>query len=182
MIAPSYSATALELLKTKMRGDYPVFRIDPDFEPGLLERRLLFGMTLQQERNTFLPDESFFENITTVNRKLSQQARRDLTVATIAVKYTQSNSVCLAFDGQVIGNGAGQQSRVHCVRLAASKADNWYLRQHPHVRALKFKKGVKRSERINAIDLFLQEEATPVELARLGAKLRRSAAAPELRR
>ena len=99
-----------------------------------------------------------------MNRELSEQARRDLTVATIAVKYTQSNSVCLAFDGQVIGNGAGQQSRVHCVRLAASKADNWYLRQHPHVRALRFKKGVKRSERINAIDLFLQEEATPMEL------------------
>lgn len=164
VIAPGYSDTALELLKSKKGGSYPVFRIDSDFEPGLLERRELFGMTLQQERNTFLPDDSFFANIVTANRELSEQAQRDLTVATIAVKYTQSNSVCLAFDGQVIGNGAGQQSRVHCVRLAASKADNWYLRQHPHVRALKFKKGVKRSERINAIDLFLQEEATPVEL------------------
>ena len=164
VIAPGYSDTALALLKSKKGGSYPVFRIDSDFEPGLLERRELFGMTLQQERNTFLPDDSFFANIVTANRELSEQAQRDLTVATIAVKYTQSNSVCLAFDGQVIGNGAGQQSRVHCVRLAASKADNWYLRQHPHVRALKFKKGVKRSERINAIDLFLQEEATPVEL------------------
>lgn len=164
VIAPGYSDTALELLKSKKGGSYPVFRIDSDFEPGLLERRELFGMTLQQERNTFLPDDSFFVNIVTANRELSEQAQRDLTVATIAVKYTQSNSVCLAFDGQVIGNGAGQQSRVHCVRLAASKADNWYLRQHPHIRALKFKKGVKRSERINAIDLFLQEEATPVEL------------------
>ena len=164
VIAPSYSNAALELLKIKKGGAYPVFRIDTDFEPGQLERRELFGMTLEQERNAFLPDDSFFANIVTVNRELSEQARRDLTVATIAVKYTQSNSVCLAFDGQVIGNGAGQQSRVHCVRLAASKADNWYLRQHPHVRALKFKKGVKRSERINAIDLFLQEEATPMEL------------------
>ena len=164
VIAPSYSATALELLKTKIEGAYPVFRIDPDFEPGPLERRELFGMTLQQERNGFLPDDSCFVNVVTANRELSEQARRDLTVATIAVKYTQSNSVCLAYDGQVIGNGAGQQSRVHCVRLAASKADNWYLRQHPHVRALKFKKGLKRSERINAIDLFLQEEATPAEL------------------
>lgn len=164
VIAPSYSATAIELLKTKKGGNYPVFQIDPDFGPGPLEQRELFGMALQQERNTFLPDDSFFANIVTVNRELSEQARRDLTVATIAVKYTQSNSVCLAFDGQVIGNGAGQQSRVHCVRLAASKADNWYLRQHPHVRALRFKKGVKRSERINAIDLFLQEEATPTEL------------------
>jgi phosphoribosylaminoimidazolecarboxamide formyltransferase/IMP cyclohydrolase len=164
VIAPGYSDAALELLKSKKGGSYPVFRIDADFEPGPLEQRELFGMTLQQERNAFLPDDSFFANVTTVNRDLSEQARRDLTVATIAVKYTQSNSVCLAFDGQVIGNGAGQQSRVHCVRLAASKADNWYLRQHPHVRALRFKKGVKRSERINAIDLFLQEEATAAEL------------------
>ncbi len=164
VIAPGYSATALELLKTKKGGAYPVFRIDPDFEPGLVEHRELFGMTLRQERNAFLTDDSFFVNIVTMNRELSEQARRDLTVATIAVKYTQSNSVCLAYDGQVIGNGAGQQSRVHCVRLAASKADNWYLRQHPHVRALEFKKGLKRPERTNAIDLFLQEEATPTEL------------------
>ena len=100
----------------------------------------------------------------TERKDLPETARRDLKVATIAVKYTQSNSVCLALDGQVVGSGAGQQSRVHCVRLAASKADNWYLRQHPHVRGLKFAKGLKRSERINAIDLFLQEEATSPEL------------------
>ena len=164
VIAPAYSEAALKLLTSKKSGAYPVFLIDPNFKPPSLERRELFGITLQQARNTFVPNDSFFANIETKESELSSDARRDLIVATITVKYTQSNSVCLAYDGQVIGNGAGQQSRVHCVRLAASKADNWYLRQHPHVRALKFRMGLKRAERINAIDLFLQDDATPAEL------------------
>jgi phosphoribosylaminoimidazolecarboxamide formyltransferase/IMP cyclohydrolase len=164
VIAPGYDADALEILKKKKGGDYRILRIDPEYEPPLTETRDLFGITLEQPRNTFIPDDAFFAN-TVSRRSLPAAARRDLTVATIALKYTQSNSVCLAKDGQVIGSGAGQQSRVHCVRLAASKADNWYLRQHPRVLQMRFKKGLKRAEKINAIDIFLQEEATPVELA-----------------
>ncbi len=163
-IAPGYEEEALKILAGKKGGKYPVFQIDPSFEPDPLETRQVFGLTLEQPRNHFIPDSSFLENAVTARKDMPESARRDLIVATIAVKYTQSNSVCLALDGQVIGSGAGQQSRVHCVRLAASKADNWYLRQHPRVRAMQFKKGVRRAGRINAIDLFLQEEATPPEL------------------
>jgi len=164
VIAPHYEEDALAILKSKKDGKYPVFRIDSAYQPPGRESRDLFGITLEQERNTFLPDEAFFANIVTQRQELSAAARRDLTVATIAVKYTQSNSVCLARDGQIIGTGAGQQSRVHCVRLAAAKADNWYLRQHPQVRQMQFRKGLKRAEKVNAIDIFLQEEATPAEL------------------
>ncbi len=164
IIAPGYEGEALDLLESKKGGEYRVIQIDPAYEPAPPESREVFGFTLEQQRNDFVPDDSFFDNVVTERKDLPETARRDLKVATIAVKYTQSNSVCLALDGQVVGSGAGQQSRVHCVRLAASKADNWYLRQHPHVRGLKFAKGLKRSERINAIDLFLQEEATPPEL------------------
>ena len=164
IIAPAYEREALDILKNKKGGDYRIFQIDPTYEPAPLESREIFGFTLEQPRNDFVPDASFLKNVVTRRRDIPQSARRDLTVATIAVKYTQSNSVCMALDGQVIGSGAGQQSRVHCVRLAASKADNWYLRQHPRVRRMKFKKGLKRATRINAIDLFLQEEATPPEL------------------
>ena len=164
IIAPAYEREALDILKSKKGGDYRIFQIDPTYEPAPLESREIFGFTLEQPRNDFVPDASFLKNVVTRRRDIPQSARRDLTVATIAVKYTQSNSVCMALDGQVIGSGAGQQSRVHCVRLAASKADNWYLRQHPRVRRMKFKKGLKRATRINAIDLFLQEEATPPEL------------------
>ncbi len=164
VIAPAYDAEALDLLKGKKEGKYPVFRIDPDYQPPASESRDLFGITLEQECNAFVPDDAFFANVVTQRQELSAAARRDLTVATIAVKYTQSNSVCLARDGQIIGSGAGQQSRVHCVRLAAAKADNWYLRQHPQARQLQFRKGLKRAEKVNAIDIFLQEEATPAEL------------------
>ena len=160
VIAPGYDADALEILKKKQGGNYPVLRIDPEYEPPSIERRDLFGITLEQPRNTFVPDDAFFAN-TVSQRALPANPRRDLSVATIALKYTQSNSVCLAKDGQVIGSGAGQQSRVHCVRLAAAKAENWHLRQHPRVLAMRFKKGLKRAEKINAIDFFLQEEATP---------------------
>jgi len=164
VIAPGYEEEALAILKNKKDGKYPVFQIDPDFKPPAVETRDVFGIALEQDHNDFVPDENFLSNVVTQRKELSASARRDLLVATIAVKYTQSNSVCLALDGQVIGSGAGQQSRVHCVRLAASKADNWYLRQHPKVRGMKFAKGVRRAERINAIDLYLQEEATPAEL------------------
>ena len=164
VIAPDYDADALAILKKKKGGDYRVLRIDPDYEPPVIETREIFGITLEQPRNTFIPDDTFFTNRVS-QRELPADARRDLTVATIALKYTQSNSVCLAKDGQLIGSSAGQQSRVHCVRLAASKADNWYLRQHPQVMEMDFKNGLKRAEKINAIDIFLQEEATPVELA-----------------
>lgn len=165
VIAPGYEPEALELLKGKKNGAYPIFQIDSSYEPAPVETRDVFGISLEQTRNDFTPDDAFFSNVVSQRTALSAAARRDLTVATIAVKYTQSNSVTLALDGQVIGSGAGQQSRVHCVRLACSKVDNWYLRQHPNVQAMQFKKGVRRAERVNAIDIYLQEEATPAELA-----------------
>ena len=163
VIAPGYDPEALAILREKKGGGYRVLQIDPGYEPPDVEIRQIFGHGLEQGRNAFVPEKSFYENIVTRRRDLSEAAIRDLTVATIAVKYTQSNSVCLAVDGQVIGVGAGQQSRVHCVRLAAGKADNWYLRQHPRVRSLPFRKGIRRPERDNAIDLFLQGEIAPVE-------------------
>jgi len=164
VVAPGYDPVAVDILRKKKKGKYRILRIDPAFEPAAEEMREVFGLTLRQRRNDFLPDQGFFDNVVTQRRELSAAAVRDLTVATIAVKYTQSNSVCLAKDGQVIGTGAGQQSRVHCVRLAAGKADTWYLRQHRRTRELAFRKGLSRPQRDNAIDLFLQEEATPVEL------------------
>ncbi|MGB1716892.1 MAG: phosphoribosylaminoimidazolecarboxamide formyltransferase, partial [Candidatus Latescibacterota bacterium] len=164
VIAPGYEPEALALLKGKKGGSYPIFKIDPDYEPAALESREVYGITLEQTRNDFMPNGDFFSNVVSKRSDLSAEAKRDLTVATIAVKYTQSNSVTLALDGQVIGSGAGQQSRVHCVRLACSKADNWYLRQHPRVRDMQFQQRVRRAERVNAIDIYLQEEATPAEL------------------
>jgi phosphoribosylaminoimidazolecarboxamide formyltransferase/IMP cyclohydrolase len=164
VIAPGYEPEALEILKKKKGGNYRILQIDPDYEPPAIERRQLFGIELEQRRNDFVPDDAFFQNIVTTRKDLPESARRDLIVATIALKYTQSNSVCLALDGQIIGAGAGQQSRVHCVRLASSKADNWYLRLHPRILEMKFAKGLKRPEKINAIDIYLQDDATPAEL------------------
>lgn len=164
VIAPAYEGAALEILKGKKGGEYRVLRIDPDYAPGPQELREVFGLALEQPRNLFVPDEAFFAKVVTQRRDLPAAARRDLVVGTLAIKYTQSNSVGLAVEGQAIGIGAGQQSRVHCVRLAAAKADLWYLRQHPRVLELKFRKGLRRAERINAIDLYLQEDATPQEL------------------
>ncbi|MBM3280069.1 MAG: phosphoribosylaminoimidazolecarboxamide formyltransferase [Candidatus Handelsmanbacteria bacterium] len=164
VIAPGYEPAALEILKGKKGGDYRVLKADPEYEPGPQELREVFGLALEQPCNLFVPDENFFAKVVTQKRDLPQSARRDLVVATLAIKYTQSNSVALALKGQVIGIGAGQQSRVHCVRLAAAKADLWRLRQHPRMLELKFRKGIKRAERINAIDLYLQEDATPQEL------------------
>ena len=158
IIAPGYDPEALAILQKKRGGSYKVLRIDPGYQPEPMETRQLFGLSMEQPRNDFVPGEDFLNNVVTRRRDLNDSAVRDLIVATVAVKYTQSNSVCLARDGQVIGVGAGQQSRIHCVRLAAGKADNWYLRQHPRVLDLEFRRGIRRPERDNAVDLFLQDE------------------------
>ncbi len=158
VVAPDYDPEALAILQKKRGGSYKVLRIDPGYQPGPMETRQIFGLSMEQRRNDFVPGEDFLSNVVTRRRGLSESAVRDLIVATVAVKYTQSNSVCLAREGQVIGAGAGQQSRIHCVRLAAGKADNWYLRQHPRVLDLQFRRGIGRPERDNAVDLFLQDE------------------------
>lgn len=155
IIAPGYTPEALEILKKKKNGGYCVLQIDPNYEPAEIERKMLFGLTLEQKRNNAAINKDTFNTIVTNTNKLSDAALRDLIVATIAVKYTQSNSVCYAKDGQVIGIGAGQQSRIHCTRLAGDKADNWWLRQHPKVTNMQFKKGVKRAEISNAIDNYV---------------------------
>jgi len=155
IIAPGYTPEALELLKKKKGGTYCVLQMDPEYEPRPIEQKTLFGLTLQQQRNNATIDKQLFTNIVSQKKELSDDAIRDLIIATIALKYTQSNSVCYARDGQVIGIGAGQQSRIHCTRLAGDKADNWWLRQHPNVINMKFKKGVKRAEISNAIDNYV---------------------------
>lgn len=155
IIAPGYSEEALQILKKKKNGGYCILQIDPNYEPAPMERKVLYGLTLEQMRNNAVVDKTTFANLVTKTNTLSEAAVRDLIVATIAVKYTQSNSVCYAKDGQVIGIGAGQQSRIHCTRLAGDKADNWWLRQHPKVTGMKFKKGVKRAEISNAIDNYV---------------------------
>ncbi|KAK9294309.1 hypothetical protein QLX08_011055 [Tetragonisca angustula] len=156
IIAPGYSEEALKILKKKKNGAYCILQIDPNYVPSQMERRVLFGLTLEQKRNNAVIDKNTFSNVVTKNlTTLSDSAMRDLIVATIALKYTQSNSVCYAKDGQVIGIGAGQQSRIHCTRLAGDKADNWWLRQHPNVTGMKFKKNVKRAEISNAIDNYV---------------------------
>ncbi|XP_076172600.1 bifunctional purine biosynthesis protein ATIC isoform X2 [Ptiloglossa arizonensis] len=156
IIAPGYSESALQILKKKKNGTYCILQIDPTYEPSLMERKVLFGFTIEQKRNDAVINKDTFTNIITKNATvISDSAMRDLIVATIAVKYTQSNSVCYAKDGQVIGIGAGQQSRIHCTRLAGDKADNWWLRQHPKVTSMKFKKGIKRAEISNAIDNYV---------------------------
>ena len=168
IIAPAYEAEALQILADKKKGKYVVVQIDPAYEPGPLERREVYGVTFEQHRNDRLVTYDDFRNIVTVKKDLPQAALRDMMVAWITLKYTQSNSVCFAKDGQVIGVGAGQQSRVHCVRLAGIKADLWCLRQHPYVLSLPFKPGLKRPDRDNAIDQFLQPDVTPAEKAAWG--------------
>jgi len=163
VIAPGYDPEALEILKAKRDGKYHVIRIDPAYEAPELERREIFGITFEQRRNTLVPGYPMLENVVTRNRELPRAAQRDLLLALITLKYTQSNSVCFAFDGQVIGVGAGQQSRVHCTRLAAAKADKWFLRQHPEVLGLRFKAGVNRADRNNAIDQYLEDWLSPAE-------------------
>lgn len=157
IIAPGFAPEALELLRAKKGGKYVVLRVDPDYRPPAVEMRQVFGVTFEQPRNDIRLDESLFANIVTQRRDLPAEALRDLLVASITLKYTQSNSVCYAFDGQVIGNGAGQQSRVHCTRLAGDKADLWFLRQHPKALGLAFEPGVSRAERNNRIESYVTD-------------------------
>ncbi|KAG5851775.1 hypothetical protein ANANG_G00055370 [Anguilla anguilla] len=154
IVAPGYEEEALKILSKKKNGNYCVLQMDPEYEPDDAEVRVLFGLHLKQRRNGAVVDKALFSNVVTKG-KLSENAVRDLTVATIALKYTQSNSVCYAKDGQVIGIGAGQQSRIHCTRLAGDKADNWWLRHHPRVLSMKFRSGVKRAEMANGIDQYV---------------------------
>ncbi|MBA7536896.1 Bifunctional purine biosynthesis protein PurH [subsurface metagenome] len=153
----------MEILKQKKKGKYIIIEIDPNYIPPEFETREVYGITFEQNRNNYQITSEILKNVITVNRDIPSSAVRDLLVATIALKYTQSNSVCLAFDGQVIGAGAGQQSRIHCTRLACSKADKWFLRQHPKVLEMKFKKGLKRPDKINAIEQYLEEDLTQAE-------------------
>ena len=158
VIAPGYTDEALEILMAKRKGAYNVVAIDPDYEPKPAERRNIYGITFEQGRNNFKIGEHLLENIVTENKDLPQSAKIDLIVALITLKYTQSNSVCYAVDGQAIGVGAGQQSRIHCTRLAGNKADIWWLRQHPKVLALPFVDDIRRPDRDNAIDLYISDE------------------------
>lgn len=158
VIAPGYEPEALEILRQKKKGNYNIIEIDANYEPRKLERKEVFGITFEQGRNELVIDEKFFDHIVTENRELPEQARIDLAIAMITLKYTQSNSVCFAKGGQAIGIGAGQQSRIHCTRLAGSKADNWFLRQSPQVMNLQFADGIGRADRDNAIDLYIGED------------------------
>ncbi len=158
IIAPGYEPEALELLKSKKKGNYAVIEIDPSYKPAPVEHKEVFGITFEQGRNELVIDENMLTNIVTNNKDLPESAKIDLVIALITLKYTQSNSVCYAKGGQAIGIGAGQQSRIHCTRLAGSKADNWYLRQSPQVLNLKFKEGIGRPDRDNAIDLYIGED------------------------
>ena len=158
VIAPGYTDEALEILKTKRKGGYNVVQIDPGYVPREVEHKDVFGVTFEQGRNNFAINESLLNNIVTDNKELPDNAKRDMLVALITLKYTQSNSVCYVKDGQAIGVGAGQQSRIHCTRLAGSKADNWLLRQHPKVLGLQFVDGIRRPDRDNAIDVYISDE------------------------
>lgn len=158
VIAPGYSEDALEILKAKKNGGYNVIEIDPSYIPAPIERKEVFGITFEQGRNELVIDEHFFENIVTENKEIPESAKIDLAIAMITLKYTQSNSVCYVKGGQAIGIGAGQQSRIHCTRLAGGKADNWWLRQSPRVLSLPFLNTVKRADRDNAIDLYIGED------------------------
>ena len=158
IIAPDFDEDALELLKTKKKGNYTIIRMDPDYVLEPIERRMVYGITFEQGRNDLLMDAEMLKNIVTENKELPDSAKRDLLIALITLKYTQSNSVCYAENGQTIGVGAGQQSRIHCTRLAGGKADFWHLRQCPKVLELPFRSDIPRANRDNAIDLYLSDE------------------------
>lgn len=158
IIAPGYEDEALEILKSKKKGNYNIIKIDPSYKPEPIERKQVYGVTFEQGRNEFVINEELLGNVVTENKEISQQAKIDLIIALITLKYTQSNSVCYAKGGQAIGIGAGQQSRIHCTRLAGSKADNWFLRQNPKVLSLPFKENIGRADRDNAIDLYIGED------------------------
>ena len=158
VIAPGFTDEALEILKAKKNGNYNVIQIDPDYVPEPIETKDVFGITFEQGRNELKIDENFFGNVVTDNKEITDQAKIDLAIAMITLKYTQSNSVCYVKDGQAIGIGAGQQSRIHCTRLAGTKADNWWLRQSPQVMNLPFVDGIRRADRDNAIDLYIGDD------------------------
>ena len=158
VIAPGFEPEALAILKEKKKGNYNVIEIDPNYVPNPIERKQVFGITFEQGRNELNIDEHFFDNIVTDNKEIPESAKRDLAISMITLKYTQSNSVCYVKDGQAIGIGAGQQSRIHCTRLAGQKADNWWLRQCPKVLNLPFLDKIKRADRDNAIDLYIGED------------------------
>lgn len=159
VIAPDYTPEALEILKDKRKGAYNVIKIDPNYVPAPIEKKQVFGITFEQGRNEMkLDDPALFENIPTKNKTFTENAKRDLIIALITLKYTQSNSVCYVKDGQAIGIGAGQQSRIHCTRLAGSKADEWWLRQCPKVMNLPFKQGIRRADRDNTINIYISDE------------------------
>lgn len=162
VIAPGYTEEALAILKEKRKGSYNVVQIDESYVPAATEQKDVFGITFEQGRNELNIDDAFFANIVTENKEMTADAIRDLKIAMITLKYTQSNSVCYVKDGQVIGCGAGQQSRIHCTRLAGQKADNWWLRQHPKVMALPFKQGLARPDRDNTVDVYISEECEDV--------------------
>ncbi len=162
IIAPAYSPKALEILKQKRKGGYNIVKIDPDYIPAEIEHKQVFGVTFEQGRNNFKIDRALLNNIVTKNKELPEDKAVDLIISLITLKYTQSNSVCFAADGQAIGVGAGQQSRIHCTRLAAQKADLWHLRQHEKVLSLKFAEGVGRPEKNNIIDIYLSDDADEV--------------------
>jgi len=165
VIAPDYTPEALEILKKKRGGGYRVLRIDANYAPAAIERRQVFGVILEQGRNDAKLDADLFQNRVTVQSEIPADSMQDIILATVALKYTQSNSVCFAHNGQITGVGAGQQSRVHCTRLAAGKSDLWFLRQHPRVLELDFAPKASRAQRNNAIDLYLMDEITPAEEA-----------------
>ena len=158
VIAPGYTDEALEILKAKKKGNYNVIQIDPNYVPAPIEHKEVFGITFEQGRNELVIDDHFFDNVVTENKEIPDAAKRDLAIAMITLKYTQSNSVCYVKDGQAIGIGAGQQSRIHCTRLAGQKADNWWLRQSPQVLGLQFLDKIGRADRDNAIDLYFGED------------------------
>ena len=162
VIAPAYTEAALEILKAKKNGNYNVVRIDPDYVPEHQETKDVFGVTFEQGRNDFVINGDLLKNVVTENKDIPEDKKRDLVVSLITLKYTQSNSVCFAYDGQAIGVGAGQQSRIHCTRLAGSKADTWFLRQSPKVMSLKFKPGLGRADRDNAIDGYINRNEEDV--------------------
>ncbi|MDR3598052.1 phosphoribosylaminoimidazolecarboxamide formyltransferase [Clostridium sp.] len=171
IIAPGYTDEALELLMKKKKGSYCILKMDYNYEPENMERRDVYGITFEQKRNNIQLKYEMLNNMVTNNKNITDEAKRDLLISMITLKYTQSNSVCFVLDGQVIGVGAGQQSRIHCTRLAASKADIWYLRQHPNVLNLSFKEGISRPNRDNVIDQYLRDDITIEEMKDWGEML-----------
>jgi len=158
IIAPGYDDEALEVLKSKRKGTYNIIKIDPDYKPAAIEHKQVYGITFEQGRNDLKIDAEMFKNIVTENKELPENAIQDMILSLITLKYTQSNSVCYVKDGQAIGVGAGQQSRVHCTRLAGNKADNWYLRQHEKVLNLPFREDIRRPDRDNTIDVYISDD------------------------